>query len=586
MEEEAEAPLLLGRYRLLQEAGSGGYATVQLAWDTRIQRKVAVKCLELGDAEGNLNSQDLTDQDSWDQVPGLEEARTAALLNHPNIVTVYDFAVEHSCAYLFMEYVDGLTLRQVMQEAREDMNTDMVAAVFSDVAHALTYAHDNQVLHLDIKPENVLINHEGQVKVSDFGLATLSGSQGFSSATGGTIGYMPPEQIRLQQLDERCDEWALASLTYEMISDQNPFRVRSLSKAAETIENAEIALPSLCMEGLTDEADDVICYALDPDRDERYDTVADFANELLPLLGNAEEGHRQLADLVFRACDDGEVEPEPTPRGPIPSLGKTGRAILTRLWAAANTAALGFAALSFIPAVGKWDDPIYLGVYAALIAAAAILPHIGVTLALIAFGLALFVNEAFIPGVALVAAAAGWWYTCGRKDPLLACATTAPATAGLLGFSWVAPLLAGLSKDVKGSLIASLMSLLIATLLAGLGSASLLGYLQGAATYPGGSYSDVLVTFITTPAFWVLAATWVLSALITAAIARKGTRRWAITSAITGCLVLVAGYLGASFVEVGALVAPEPLFFGITAATLAANIAGAFCLFPPMRGKE
>ena len=109
----------------------------------------------------------------------------------------------------------------------------MAAAVFGSVAHALEVAHENQVLHLDIKPDDVLINRQGQVKVTDFGLATLADAGGFGAAGGCTIGYMPLEQMRGVSLDARCDEWALASVTYEMLAGENPFQLYSKAPSAD-----------------------------------------------------------------------------------------------------------------------------------------------------------------------------------------------------------------------------------------------------------------------------------------------------------------------------------------------------------------
>lgn len=208
--------LILNRYRPISEAGSGGFGTVQLAWDTRIQRRVAIKCMSVEDPAMASGA----DGVAYDAaaVPGLEEARTAAMLSDSNIVGVIDFEVQADTAYLIMEYVDGMTLSRLLAEHNQDITADIVAAVFQAVSHALEIAHENQVLHLDIKPDNVMINRQGQVKVTDFGLAKLSSANGFSQAGGGTIGYMPPEQMRLEPLDERCDEWALAALTYEMIA--------------------------------------------------------------------------------------------------------------------------------------------------------------------------------------------------------------------------------------------------------------------------------------------------------------------------------------------------------------------------------
>ena len=262
--------LLLGRYRLEGEAGHGGFASVKVAWDTRIQRRVAIKCMPLEEAAEMLpeGGSILLGKGSIDTsaVPGLEEARTAAKLSDSSIVQVYDFEVQDGMAYLILEYVDGMTLAEVLHMYPDDVDPDIVSAVFKAVAKALQVAHAHQVLHLDIKPENVLIDKQGHVKVTDFGLARLAGEAGYGAAEGGTIGYMPPEQMEQRNLNERCDEWALASLAYEMISGANPFLANSIPEAEDAIYDAELVIPSLCMEGLDPAIDDVMFCALSAGR--------------------------------------------------------------------------------------------------------------------------------------------------------------------------------------------------------------------------------------------------------------------------------------------------------------------------------
>ena len=228
--------LILGRYRPVSRIGSGGFAEVSLAWDTRLQRRVAIKSLKLDEETAAMveGADDVSAYD-LDRIPGLAEARTAAMFQDPNIAGVLDFGVKDGFAYFIMEYVDGITLADLLAEFQDYITLDVVAAVFAGVAHALDVAHANQVLHLDIKPGNILINHQGEVKVTDFGLAELSGSSGFSKATGGTIGYMPLEQMRLEPLDARCDEWALASVVYEMLTGHNPFLADDLVAAQAAI---------------------------------------------------------------------------------------------------------------------------------------------------------------------------------------------------------------------------------------------------------------------------------------------------------------------------------------------------------------
>lgn len=385
--------LILDRYEPIGTAGSGGFGTVQIAWDPRIQRKVAIKTILLTEqdayraalpgAQAVAHHEDATDENEEDDgyssrwhgvqpwgeylagedvreasesglplaqegaadeeelqpgtyhalahLPGLDEARTAAMLADPRIVTVFDFEVRGRTAYLIMEYVEGLTLTKLLRDYADWLTLDVVAAVFDAVAGALTTAHDSGVLHLDIKPDNILINAKGEVKVTDFGLATLADASGAGTTGGGTIGYMPLEQMRREHLDARTDEWSLASVLYEMLTGENPFLARSLDEAEAAIEDAELVLPSLCWEGIDEQIDDVVFYALDPDRDERYATVRDFAEEADKFLGDARIGKSQLVAIAEDALGlfedeeaDEEVPAEQEEHGARPMSGALG----------------------------------------------------------------------------------------------------------------------------------------------------------------------------------------------------------------------------------------------------------------------
>lgn len=230
--------------------------------------------------------------------PGLDEARAAAKLNDANIVTVYDCVVEGNIVYMIMEYVEGRPLNRVLRDLGNDITLDMIAAVFTSVAHALEVAHDSKILHLDIKPENVMISITGEVKVTDFGLATLMDASGKGTAGAGTIGYMPLEQMQQRALDVRTDEWALASLTYEMLSGSNPFRANSLKAAEAAINNAELVLPSQCWGDIDENIDDVMFMALDPNPVGRYTSIKKFDKALSPLLGDPKEGKTHLRAIM------------------------------------------------------------------------------------------------------------------------------------------------------------------------------------------------------------------------------------------------------------------------------------------------
>ena len=241
-----------------------------------------------------------------EQTPGLEEARAVAKLIDENIVTLYDFGVEDNTAFLVMEYVEGVTLKKFLEMHDAELTLDTIAAVFDSVAHALEVAHANKVLHLDIKPDNILINRQGQVKVTDFGLASLTDFHGFGHTGGGTIGYMPPEQMHREALDARCDEWAFASILYQMLVGENPFVVpahnpltfEDLERAEAAIRETDLVLPSYLWDELNPAADDVLFRALDPDREKRFRSIAEFADAMAPLLGDPDAGYGDVRGMM------------------------------------------------------------------------------------------------------------------------------------------------------------------------------------------------------------------------------------------------------------------------------------------------
>ena len=566
-----QGDLILGRYRLISQAGSGGFATVQLAWDTRIQRRVAIKCLRL-DKQVAAVAEGRDSISVYDAaiMPGLEEARTAALLQDPNIVGVLDFEVRDGVAYLIMEYVDGITLSKLMDEYGDQITPDIVAAVFSAVAHALEVAHGNQVLHLDIKPDNVMINHQGQVKVTDFGLSKLSGAQGFSKAAGGTIGYMPLEQMRMQPLDARCDEWALASITYEMIAGENPFNADNLEAAQKAIENAELVLPSICMPELSEDVDDVMFYALDPDREERYATVRDFAEELLPLLGSAKRGTAQLAHIVGNAVDDmGSDDDEETREmsafteklnkiGGFEGGGGGGRRLshnaVMRLWSLVNCALVAFvgcAAMSWLDVAAPFVRWIVIGV---ICLTALIVPSVAAAAAMLALGLAFVSQGAYVCGVILCVAAVVWWAAVGRRGAGQACGMLSASTFGSFGCGSVAPLLSGLYTRPVDAVFNTLGSAVLAGGLASMGTLQLSGW-QAQNVLPmlmrrlsGGGQTlilpacdQMLVTMVTSPSFWITLACWIVAAAACSAISGDSGRVRGIAGALVGACIVAAG---------------------------------------------
>lgn len=702
----AKSKLILDRYQPLGKAGSGGYGTVQVAWDPRIQRKVAIKTIELsatdalravlpgaeagaaeeprngslrarlsrmretawapqegraategdaalpampaaapldsaeyllpwedgvspwraGNAVGNAagdatvtaadaaaataaadaaataapvspTNPSATQFHSMAKVPGLDEARTAAMLQDPRIVTVYDVEIRNQTAYLIMEYVEGITLTKLLHEFDEFLTLDVVAAVFDGIAGALETAHKAGVLHLDIKPDNVLIDAKGQVKVTDFGLATLADASGRGTTGGGTIGYMPLEQMRREPLDARTDEWSLASVAYEMLTGQNPFFAPGLSEAQAAIEEAELVLPSLCWDNLDAEADDVVFYALDPDRDERYASVKDFREELDKFLGDAERGKDDLRIIVEESlgigpsdeeleaedAGDGTAEPanagagqEAAPartrrdrhaadegandsdqgRSPLRErLGARGLAVAAHVFAAIASALVAYAAAAYLPPLPGFADA---GIATALVAAVAaavlgaIRPHLGALTAFALWGVALVVLGSPVLGVILILATVTWWWFAARSSSADANTALALPLVGAVGASAFIPLEAGVVLRPKNALATVAYAALVSLVLGALGTGNLLGwdalrYLnQGAA-----GITDRAVLMVTSPATWILVAAWVVSAAIQALLCQRRGRVVSVLGVILGAVLMAAGSFALSWFESG-----------------------------------
>jgi len=287
--------LLLGRYRLTETAGHGGFATVEVAWDTRLQRRVAVKRIAL------RNSADPTARAS------LREARTAALLNDANIVNVLDFEVTDNEALIIMEYIEGPNLVTLLRNSSTLLDLPSIAAITRDVGNALIHAHENQVLHLDIKPANILFDLKGNAKVTDFGMASLSARVGFAEPQGGTVGYMPPEQIEGQQVDERTDLWALAILIYQLLVGNNPYLVADAEESLRRIETVNLPLPSQVRSDLDPAIDLLFISALSAEPAWRQSSIKTFVDALLPHLGNTRSGRAALRRRVGVLSSDNQI---------------------------------------------------------------------------------------------------------------------------------------------------------------------------------------------------------------------------------------------------------------------------------------
>ncbi|MFL6451898.1 MAG: protein kinase domain-containing protein, partial [Bryobacteraceae bacterium] len=269
---------LAGRYELKEELGRGGQAVVYRAIDeTFNDRPVAVKLLLTPDADPDLYRRFQL------------EADTLAKLRHPNIVTVLDFGQHEGRPYLVMEYLEGHTLSEEI-EGRVPVTLLRKVEIMREVAEGLRYAHSNEVIHRDIKPNNIMVLATGEVKITDFGIARVMGSDGSRRTKQGeiigTVSYMAPERFREGRSDDRTDIFAFGVLYYELLTGHNPFRQDEIGATMyristydpppvhELIPNCPIGL-ELLIEKL-----------IAKDRDARYERLDDLLFDAQPILQN------------------------------------------------------------------------------------------------------------------------------------------------------------------------------------------------------------------------------------------------------------------------------------------------------------
>ncbi|HEY7574511.1 MAG TPA: serine/threonine-protein kinase, partial [Thermoanaerobaculia bacterium] len=232
----------LGPYEILSPLGAGGMGEVYRARDTRLGRDVAVKVLpaELSADAGRLRRFE-------------KEAQSASSLNHPNIITVYDIGTAGATAYLAMELVNGVTLRQAV--ATGALPQKKLLAVAAQIAEGLAKAHGAGIVHRDLKPENVMVTKDGIAKILDFGLAKLTQPEDGSGTTQaptvsggtqpgkvvGTVAYMSPEQTLGMPLDFRSDQFSFGSILYEMATGKRAFERGTTAETLTAIIREEPA---------------------------------------------------------------------------------------------------------------------------------------------------------------------------------------------------------------------------------------------------------------------------------------------------------------------------------------------------------
>ena len=265
----------LGRYRIQAELGRGAMGVVYKAHDPVLDRTVALKTIVLDEEAAER-------EDYHSRF--FQEAKAAARLNHPALITIFDFGEEDGLAYMAMELLNGKELSERMESASFPIRE--AVAIAEQVAEGLAYAHDSGVIHRDIKPGNIMLLPNGRIKIMDFGIARLKVSD-LKTQLGtrlGTPKYMSPEQSTGSKMDHRTDIFSLGIVLYEMLTGAKLFRGDSLTNVLHNVANFEPPPPSRIKPEVSQLLDLVIKRAMEKKPADRYTSAWEMVDDLRHCL--------------------------------------------------------------------------------------------------------------------------------------------------------------------------------------------------------------------------------------------------------------------------------------------------------------
>lgn len=277
---------LSDRYEILSKVGAGGMSDVYKAKDHILSRFVAIKVLK----------QEFSEDSSF-VTKFRAEAQSAAGLEHPNIVNIYDVGSENGLYYIVMEYVEGITLKTYI-EKKGQLSFKESASIAIQVARGIEAAHNKNIIHRDIKPQNIIISTDGKVKVTDFGIAKATSSNTISSDVMGSVHYASPEQARNGFVDGRSDIYSLGIVMFEMVTGRVPFDGDTTVAVALQHLQEEIARPSIYAPDLPISFEKIILKCTQKTPDSRYQTIEELLTDIRRSLAHPDEDFVTIAPLV------------------------------------------------------------------------------------------------------------------------------------------------------------------------------------------------------------------------------------------------------------------------------------------------
>ncbi len=289
-----------GRYKIVRIIGMGGMSVVFEAWDLLMKRKVAVKLLR-----------DEIKNDEQSVKRFINESKAVAMLSHPNIVNIYDVSVKDELKYIVMEYIEGITLKNYMVK-KGTLSFREVTSYTEQILRALEHAHAKGVIHRDIKPQNIMLLKNGQIKVADFGIAKLPNAETVTMTDKaiGTVYYISPEQASGKKIDQRSDLYSLGVLIYEMATGHLPFTADSPVTVALMQINEVAKRPREINPQMPQGLEQIILSAMEKNPEQRFQNALQMQKQISKIRANP--------NIVFKLRQEpktGKTTKKPASRG-------------------------------------------------------------------------------------------------------------------------------------------------------------------------------------------------------------------------------------------------------------------------------
>lgn len=273
-----ETPEKLGKYKIVAVLGEGSMGVVYKAIDPDIQEYVALKTIHKKLLQGKDRTVILQ--------RFINEVKAGRLLRHPNIVAMYEYQEDEDICFLVMEYVEGTTLKELIQD-KQSLDSKEIVNIMNQLLDGLQAAHKQGVVHRDVKPENIILKDNGDVRIADFGVARLDSS---TMTTDGSIlgspSYMSPEQCMGKQVDARSDLFSAGVVLYQMLSGEKPFSGMAFMETMQQILHAQPAIPSSINPSIAPEWDNIVQKALAKHAEDRFQSAADFQQAVKSIEAN------------------------------------------------------------------------------------------------------------------------------------------------------------------------------------------------------------------------------------------------------------------------------------------------------------